>query len=153
MTPNQEKRLRNVVVALRDAADDKLLRELFTMKRYGWGSENFDSDDPERKYIDVHKCGTPACAIGHFAARRDLQSFLTLNAKSGDLEFIRNNPSGGACHTAERTRKYFGLTESEAEDLFDDHGCGGAETPRMAALFIERFCNRKAKERNNVGKN
>ena len=68
--------------------------------------------------------------------------------------FVRDNGEGrNADHSGSRVRKYFGLSIEEAEELFDDTGCNGAKTPRMAALFIERFCNRKTKERDNVRSN
>ena len=131
-------RLRKVVTALRDAAKIRKLARRFDMDQYGYAAESGNT------------CGTPSCALGHFAARRDLQSLLRLDI-NGDLWFTRKTKGElaprAASFSSDRITKYFGFEDwEESELLFSSTGCGNATTPGMAALFIERFCNRKEKE-------
>ena len=130
-------RLRNVAIALRDAAKDKLLAQQFDMDRYGHAVDIFSKDT----------CGTPSCALGHYAARNDVQSFLKLNV-NGDLVYARKSKGRilGADFSDRRVRRYFGLTPTETANIFDTGGCNNAASPGWAALFIERFCNKKEKE-------
>ena len=55
-------RLLNVVRALRESPKPKA----FSMDWYGYGPN------------EAFPCGTPQCALGHYAAREDLQDFLRL---------------------------------------------------------------------------
>lgn len=126
MNAKQAHKLLNVARAVREG-DPKN----FTMDYYG-------------HYVEgsiKNTCGTPACALGHYAARRDLQKTMRLsidgevcNAKGKYID---------AVHTAS---KLFGITEGEGWELFDSDGCGNAHTPKAAARYIERFVARKMKE-------
>lgn len=137
MNKLQAKRLLNVAKALREAPEPKKFR----MDQWGYETQ--------------HKCGSPACALGHFAARRDLQKAFSLD-KFGEIE----SRTGDVFTDAE---KYFGLNtesyddvfndsesevfnDSESDLLFNENGCGGAKTAKAAALFIERFVAKKLKE-------
>lgn len=137
-------RLRVVAVALRDAAKDKLLAPRFSMNTYGFPADEIDSD--EKLLGGAEPCGTPACALGHFAVRDDLQPFLKLD-RLGNLVYARKSKgrSLSADFSDARVKRYFGITCTESEDLFDSFGCNNATTPGYAALFIERFCNKKEK--------
>lgn len=117
-------RLLKVATALRDAAKDKRLRDKFTMDTYGYKAEEGD------------KCGTPACALGHFAARRDLQRTFVLRIDGDvDVPTVSFQPFA-VFHTI---NEYFGLEEHENRELFERQGCGGAKTPIQAARYIEKF--------------
>lgn len=130
MNAVQRKRLLNVAKALRES---KAAKE-FTMGNYC---------DPE--------CGTPHCALGHYASRRDLQRLLKLTAFAygvDDWSFDITTVDGGLTgYDAPVVLDHFGITEEEAGGLFNgDDGCGGAKTPKQAARFIERFVARKERE-------
>lgn len=112
-------RLLNVAKALREAPDP----DKFDMSFYG------------------HGCGAPACAVGHYAARRDLQDTFVLN-KDGFVD--RRHPVGSQREAANFSdfAAHFGLSRDQTEGLFDANGCGMAETPLEAAEYIEDFVRR-----------
>lgn len=88
-------------------------------------------------------CGTPMCAIGHYAARQDLQSFLVLDNTKRAHRFaspVFYADSGiEVCYDSSRLRQHFGIDEGDAELLFGPEGCEWAQTPIEAAEYIERF--------------
>lgn len=111
-------RLLNVAKTLREAAHN----ELFTMRRY------------------VHDCGTPACAIGHYAARADLQSIIRID--HGSILYVATDEDGQseiADYDDDQMCEHFGISEGQAHELFSGDGCGKAKTPIEAAEYIERF--------------
>jgi hypothetical protein len=97
---------------------------------------------------ECHDCGTPACAIGHYAARRDLQDVFEIRAlkfysgKSYADLYIYGEVAG-AWWEEQPTCQYFGITPDEGTELFYVIGCDGAKTPTEAAEYIERFVQRK----------
>lgn len=113
-------RLLNVAKALRESK----YPTRFSMRRFG--------DD----------CGTPACALGHYAVRRDLQGIFTLN-KTGYLRRIKGREDGVSGVTDSTILRHFGITHKQAFELFrGDSGCGGALTTTQAADYIEKFVER-----------
>jgi hypothetical protein len=93
----------------------------------------------------VNDCGTPACALGHYAFRTDLQTLCVIKNR-GDGSFLIEYRE----HDDERgydrldfddgsVLEHFGISIEEAEDLFSSNGCGEAQTPNEAAEYIERF--------------
>lgn len=109
-----KERLLNVSRALRESKNP----ELFTMARYG------------------HGCGTPGCALGHYAARRDMQSDFILTNR-GDLEASVEGLNEYQTVTA--ALRHFDIDREQEEKLFGSNGCGNAKTPNEAAGFIEQF--------------
>jgi hypothetical protein len=105
-----------------------------------------ESPTPEKFEMGnvTHACGTPACAIGHYIARQDLQqefkplpvdsiymgSLGTAKIVIGEDVFDWENV---------RVREHFDITAREFEELFGPSGCGMAKTPIEAAEYIERF--------------
>ncbi len=86
----------------------------------------------------VHSCGSPACALGHYAA--NTRGF-TLDRAWG--EYCRKGLSfTWDCGAA----KEFGLSTSEATELFYYNGCGEAKTAKQAAKYIRSFVKRKGVE-------
>lgn len=83
-------------------------------------------------------CGTPACALGHYAARRDLQRSYTPLRVGNDYACIQEM-SGREVDYADIGVEHFGLTFEQSEELFGGVGCGGAETSEDAAHYIECF--------------
>lgn len=89
-------------------------------------------------------CGTPMCAIGHYAARQDLQSFLVLNNKRrahrfASPVFYADDPNKEVAYDSARLRQHFGICTDDAEFLFGPEGCDHAQTPIEAAEYIEHF--------------
>ena len=81
-----------------------------------------------------HDCGTPACAMGNYAFRRDLQRTFILRGQD-----VLTKASDSDLRTWIDMRVHFGITEAETVELFDTDGCGGAETHEQAATYIEKF--------------
>lgn len=120
MKPNIE-RLEKLVTVLEQAKPEQ-----FDMTRYcwyGWESTGF-------------KCGTPACVLGHYASRSDVQRTFKLTAY-GTLIHRKT----GACvdFDSEYVLEHFGIDEYQAGKLFDGNGCNNAETPAEAIAFIRKF--------------
>ncbi len=108
-----KERLLNVAKALREAPEP----EKFTMIQ-------FVHLAPEGG------CGSPACALGHYAFRQDLQSAFTQDTFG---------PQSGIGCASEEVLVHFGITEMQACQLFDSRGCDDANTPTEAADYIEKF--------------
>lgn len=116
-----KERLLNTTVALRESRAPKS----FSMEKY------------------MHICGTPACVIGNYAARNDLQDFLrlaTADERTQSGSSMRYVSSGNpADYDSPAVLQHFGLTPAQAEELFGANGCGYAETAEEAIAYIERF--------------
>jgi hypothetical protein len=113
-----KQRLLNVAKALREAKKP----ENFTMERYG----GF--------------CRTPFCAIGHYASRADLQRAFRLSLFQGSLQ---TRLGKDIAHDHHIVCGHFGITSYEAESIFGQDGCGGAQYIDEAVKFIEDFAERK----------
>lgn len=121
------KRLLNVAKALRESPTP---RRDFSMGSY------------------TAPCGTPACALGHYAMRRDLQKTFRLARLLPDHNKLwLALPNGTTIdYFKAPVLEHFGIDRDEAGDLFSTCGCGGARTAAQAARFIERFVARKDRE-------
>lgn len=95
-------------------------------------------------------CRTPACAIGHYAHRKDLQDAFALREGEGGFYEAHSSDSYALRYDGPQVRAHFDITEGQARQLFRDSnldedgegdlcGCGGAETAIEAAEYIERF--------------
>jgi len=84
----------------------------------------------------VTDCGTPMCALGHYASRPDLQDFLSLKKGSRYLR-VGKGLLGGIDDP--RLLRHFGLRDAQSRELFNPRGCGDARTTTQAADYIERF--------------
>ncbi len=171
--------LGNLVTALRDAQKNPNMVATFTFESWGFPRDaderdgclrdafEKDSCDPEYDWEDAidyeffnscidkvitilpHNCGAPACALGHYALRPDLQDFahldhmgsLMLNHFTGSKEA----PMGVG---DERIAAHFGIEVKQALKLFGSNGCDHAETPGDAADYIEyMFMKRNSDEK------
>lgn len=150
MNKTQAHRLLNVARSLRESKNPKL----FDMRKYVWGDNLFlfgIEEDDVKKTADVNFCGTPSCAIGHFAGRRDLQKLLKIGhainlsdpSKPGPME-VQDNDGNKVMVQDELLQNYFGLGVDDLDQLFGAHGCGSAKTPKDAAKYIERFVKARA---------
>jgi hypothetical protein len=113
-------RLLNVAKALRESNDPRD----FSMEFYG--------------HVN---CNTPACALGHYAHRTDLQDALILVNGC-----VRQSDGHYASYWTALVREHFDIDRDEVEALFSDSGCGNASTAIEAAEFIERFVDGGAEE-------
>ncbi len=140
-----KKRLLNVAKALIDEArwrkrnPPRGSEDKFCMKRF------------------VNACGSPACALGTYAHRRDLQRAFKIG--EAGMAFPRpwvTTAGGVAIYIADPSRsegpvmEHFGLTLRETVKLFGERGCGRAKTEHEAAAYIRAFVKRKEREARNA---
>lgn len=83
----------------------------------------------------VNPCGTPACALGHYAARTDLQDEYWIDAY-GRFRCVSDDRGDD---DDDSDAKHFGITSDESSELFGTEGCGEAKTAIEAAEYIEQF--------------
>jgi hypothetical protein len=116
-----KERLLNVARALRESKQPGA----FSMERY------------------MHPCGAPACALGHYASREDLQSEFKLRHNiPGDDEWL--NASNGVVdkhgvpvhYDSSVIQEHFEIGWDDAEELFSENGCHFARTANDAAAYI-----------------
>jgi len=134
--------LLNVAVALEQSATPWL----FSMAQYVMGTVLFRKTFLGGEEEQTQFCGTPSCALGHYAARRDLQSAFkifnpgTPNAYVGAVGARSTMDYNGVAVTG-----HFGVTDKQAEELFSESGCGNAKTAKAAAAYIRKFVARNGK--------
>lgn len=122
-------RLLNVAKALRESPNP----EQFTMGRVS------------------NPCGTPACAIGHYVARPDLQSDFKpvppdhhLMSDTGGTGHVLLSDGKAVFFSSKQLRDHFDLDECDFDDLFNGSwGCDDARTALQAAEYIENFVARR----------
>lgn len=112
-------RLLNVVRALEEANDPEPGKPGFDMMTY------------------VHPCGTPGCALGHYAARTDLQAEFRIVHSSLMFGFSHLPISDGYVHFG-----FDSIGTDYMDELFSMAGCGGAQTRQEAADYIRDFIRR-----------
>jgi len=155
MNKVQTKRLLNVARALREAHAAKKKFDMTTFVFGTWGDveSNFNYETNKNEYCNREEnfCGTPACALGHYASRTDLQRLLKVaflkdkdrgNVLTAQLAFFGEKPERGmTCpdYGDEKFEKHFGLDYDEMDELFGGGGCGCATTALQAAKYIEKF--------------
>lgn len=89
-----------------------------------------------RQSLWQHPCGTPACALGHYAAHTPSRWKFGAYGQP-HLSYVDGGPLESA--TIE-----FGISFDEAHLLFAADGCGEARTASEAANYIEAFIVNKA---------
>lgn len=144
-TKVHQKRLLNVVRALKESPNPKA----FDMRQFGYGKDDINEDGMawvSGEYVP-NKCGTPACALGHYAARPDLQRKFKLKdsgrvyTTSGRLISI-----GGIMTKTNPVLVHFGISPEESFELFSSMGCNDAQTPQEAMSYIKKFVANKIKK-------
>lgn len=145
MNKVQTKRLLNVAKSLRDAHKAKMK---FDMGNYVFGQieaveENDSHEQSQFVNTEANFCGSPSCALGHFAARTDLQRVLKIaihentDFKYAQLELRSTNERADMLE--EELLQYFGLNKEEMKELFSGVGCRNAKSAITAAKYIEKF--------------
>ena len=102
-------------------------------------------------------CGTPVCAIGNYAARPDLQSFLFIQNVETDpnkkpvyrVTFGDGIEPPLFWHDS-RFLEYFGLNIDQSEELFGAFGCDDADTAEEAADFIDNWIDNRVNSENQI---
>lgn len=128
-----------------DAAKIPVMVRSFTMGKWGRRFREFvEFLQPGDDVIYAKACGTPACAMGHYAVRTDLQRSFAIDA-DGDL-VVRKKGYSAYYNTGDNTMvenhqisHHFDITDDDREDLFGSKGCDGAKTPGEASAFIKHF--------------
>jgi hypothetical protein len=106
-----------------------------------------------RQQVFAHACGTPACALGHYAYNTPTRWGWSENGLRGalDFAFLLQVPVSvdGQQHfltgTWKQTMHEFAITFAECLELFDTRGCGDAQNAKEAAKYIRNFVKRKRK--------
>jgi len=114
------------------ACEETPYSEMFDMNRY------------------AHCRGTPACALGNYAARVDLQSNFRFTESYGEFKLVDNvSTFDGLFVMVSNTSicAHFGITNDEEMCLFEVRGCGDAQTPQEAADYIRKFVKAKLQAR------
>lgn len=93
---------------------------------------------PDQFYMGryIYDCGTPACVLGHYASRRDLQKSFRLDHDLGCPVTNRGRDAGSY---DESVHEHFGISDAQSERLFAVNGCDGAQTPKQAQRYIRKF--------------
>lgn len=126
------KRFANLIRVLRDAQKSEDLRAKFTMNQYGFSATTTAYD----------ACGTPACAMGHYAFRKDVQRTFSLNTGGWVVAYDGHHIPDEASHFAE----HFGISLDEVERLFGFEGCNNAKTPKQAADFLAAWLKKETRK-------
>lgn len=106
-----------------------------------------ESPNPDAFTMEtIHSCGTPCCALGHYAARTDLQQAFYIDPTKWGFRLVgRTEEYDWLRYDGSEVCEHFDITDDDARHLFADEteetraGCGGASTANEAAEFIERF--------------
>lgn len=124
-----QKRFLNLIKALRESP----IPEAFNMGCYVRGGMYDD-------YADKSWCGTPACILGHYAAREDLQKLLRIKERPDNLFQLVYVRSGEVAEFQDAAiSRHFGISEEQAIRLFSSVGCNEAKTPAQAIEYIEEL--------------
>lgn len=84
----------------------------------------------------AHRCGTPACALGHWAFQNRRRGWELRDGSP----LLQGRPAGTWATAAE-----FGISSVEDAQLFSSFGCGRASTAKAAARYIRKFVANKLK--------
>lgn len=132
-----KERLLNVARALRESPNpDRFDMGLYVHDPYSYEP----NDDADILEAPDGWCGSPACAMGHYAARTDLQDLLYIRDDGFHrfrMAFSATQQS--AYHNSRKVLAHFDLDDEQIEELFGSFGCGFAKTPTEAAEYIEKF--------------
>jgi hypothetical protein len=120
-------RLKTLVVCLADERD-----------RRAKGKRGPDDAFDMGNFVNLG-CGTPACVLGTYGNRRDLQDTFELDDETGFS--LIGGPS--LWHDDPDVLRHFGVTREEAERLFGGSGCNNADNENMAIKFIDDFVAKK----------
>lgn len=84
----------------------------------------------------VHSCGTPACALGHWAAANPDRWYVGVDSQGDPDIFLR---AADQMSLDDASCAEFCLTSREEARLFGLSGCSHARNAKDAAAFIREF--------------
>ncbi len=105
-----------------------------------------ESPNPHRFTMTAYsRCRTPACALGHYAFRADLQNkfYLGFGEGEGVMSDGRHCIQSGLACNSRLIQGHFGINQAEAFRLFNTNGCGNAGNAIAAADYLEKFAREK----------
>lgn len=76
-----------------------------------------------------HRCGTPACVLGQYSARTDLQDWTSPDDLLRTFKLLN-------------AEKHFEIDTDQWDELFSGDGCGDAKTAAAAGRYIRDFVAR-----------
>jgi len=88
--------------------------------------------------VYLHPCGSPACVLGYFASRGDLQRKFKLTKHSVSLR----DTDEPVDFYDEEVCGYFGITYTQAESLFGCEGANEFATPAQMRRRIRKFIDK-----------
>lgn len=91
--------------------------------------------DTARRYnqsLFAYSCGTPACALGHWAAANPRRWRLGFPEPPGLRSVLLRHPFRAA-------RVEFAMSDRDVTLMFGTGGCGCAKTGKQASRYIRRF--------------
>jgi hypothetical protein len=98
----------------------------------------------------THDCGSPACLLGNYGNRTDLQRTFVLTKMRGSdsnnrlFLRLRNKPGAYVLEYGSEICEHFGITMVEADDLFSTMGCNNAQADKTQAIkYVRAFVKRK----------
>lgn len=114
--------------------------ERFTMGTYVHNRETPYEINGEESNPPQEWCGTPACVLGNFGAREDLQRLLCIRDESlAFVERVERDLLNIVSYCDERIASYFDLTTNECYEMFGLDGCNEAKALDAALAYVEDF--------------
>jgi hypothetical protein len=108
-------------------------------------SMSYLSDEGYDQTCYVHKCGTPACALGHWAVFNPARWGITKRhmpflrgVKSADVQEVASQEFALESRSLNDWVDFY-----QADELFGGEGCGNAMTAKQAATYIRKFVKKR----------
>lgn len=86
-----------------------------------------------------HPCGTPSCALGHWAAAHPRRWRVRRSGYDGRRLYPLLRGGNFADSHLSSVMHEFGLNSDDVDMLFGHQGCNKAKTGKQAARFIRKF--------------
>lgn len=92
-------------------------------------------------------CGTPACALGHYATHSRRWKLKRVEVGPNDVALWPLLKQGSGDSFTDANEEFaLDVYANESQELFGAMGCGEAQTAKQAARYIRRFVKRKERE-------
>lgn len=90
----------------------------------------------------IKPCGAPACVLGHYCAREDLQDDFSVRYR-GIISRNANPNDNSLGFDSIEVRRHFDLRFDESHAIFGEYGCRNARHPEQVSEFIRDFVANK----------
>lgn len=112
------------------------------------------TEQADKKAFDTnmyaHRCGSPACIIGNYAANQKVQKTFKLEKVSdvvgGEHWTLCLKDGRFVDYYDQEVQDHFGIDRVEADEIFGTTGCDEATTPKQAVKYLKRFYKLRLKE-------